>query len=175
MLRGFTRDCKRDRELRVESEEERTRSRVRRLQTRSGTGASRAIANAITPSPARTGIRGGCGFTRDGKSSPSCRRRAAGRDWREITRARDRDVVPKTAIRSLLRARRYTRADSMFSKLGNIPSEFKELLERCFCVFLKIIRIPSGFEELLEMLRFKCFHYTLFYFEREYYTCVDWS
>ena len=44
------------------------------------------------------------------------------------------------------------RADSMFAKMGNIPSEFKELLERCFCVFVKIIRIPSGFEELLEML-----------------------
>ena len=71
---------------------------------------------------------------------------------RDHSRARDRDVVPKTAIRSLLRARRYTRADSMFSKLGNIPSEFKELLERCFCVFVKIIRIPSGFEELLDII-----------------------
>ena len=49
---------------------------------------------------------------------------------------------------------RYTRAETVFSKLGNIPSGFKELLERCFCVFAKIIRIPSGFEELLEMLLF---------------------
>jgi hypothetical protein len=44
---------------------------------------------------------------------------------------------------------------SMFSKLGNIPTEFKELLEMCFCIFLKIIRISSGFEELLEMLLYQ--------------------
>ena len=68
--------------------------------------------------------------------------------WEGRQRARERPSKPKTAIGSLRRARRFTRAESMFTKLGNIPTEFKELLERCFCVFLKIIRIPSGFEEL---------------------------
>ena len=58
---------------------------------------------------------------------------------------------PKSAIQSPRRARRYTRAETVFSKLENIASGFKELLERCFSVFTKIIRIPSGFEELLEI------------------------
>ena len=57
----------------------------------------------------------------------------AGRVWRAGNFTRARGTKPKTAICSPRRARRYTRADSVFSKLGNIPSEFKELLEMCFC------------------------------------------
>jgi hypothetical protein len=43
------------------------------------------------------------------------------------------------------------RGDGVYA-VGNIPSGFTKLLERCFCVFAKIIRISSGFEELLEIL-----------------------
>ena len=51
-----------------------------------------------------------------------------------------------------LRVRIYPRARTEFTNLANIPTGFRQLLERCFCVFVKIIKIPSGFEELLEML-----------------------
>jgi len=113
----------------------------------------------------RDGKGDGRGFLRlrDGKGDGARSAAATGRensirdgrvfsDGEDRSRARERPSKSKTAIGSLRRARRFTRAESMFTKLGNIPTEFKELLERCFYVFLKIIRIPIEFEQLLEML-----------------------
>jgi hypothetical protein len=75
----------------------------------------------------------------------------AGRVWRareRLSLAREGAVEAENRdTKSRPRAEIYAGRDG-----GNIPTRFKESLERCFCVFAKIIRIPSGFEELLEML-----------------------
>jgi hypothetical protein len=58
----------------------------------------------------------------------------------------------KITIRSGVRARKSPQWRRGFSKLINLPSWYRELLERGFHAFSKIQRIASWYWELLEML-----------------------